>query len=362
MSSVLVLGRGGMGRPIADAMLQLGHRVTTFDSQVSDSDYESDAVVWCGDINNETYTRCLAIVQPDIVISALPYFLNIRAATECVLRSIPYCDLGGCVDVSARINEMASEKGSYVFTDLGLAPGLVNILAAHEHNHATFTVDSINMYCGGIPKDADKWPFGYVQTWSGDGLYNEYKDDCNILKDGEIVTVPAMSGYQLSGDPEWMDLEAFYTSGAASHSLKYFQALGVSNCAYRTIRWAGHVDQIKPLLDTLTKKEFTNLINAACKAEDNKQDIVFCGINMANKGNSTSITSSRSVSIEGCPDGKLSAMQRATALPCAAAAHWILSKVIFDKQYSSGKRPLRYHHVDYIKFSSTLTSLGINLD
>ena len=92
-----------------------------------------------------------------------------------------YCDLGGRVDVSQNINEAAKNHGPAnvpVFTDLGLAPGWVNILAEvgcrQLHRQAT----TVRMMVGGLPDSKVNHPLDYVVTWSVYGLINEYKDDC----------------------------------------------------------------------------------------------------------------------------------------------------------------------------------------
>ena len=191
--STAIFGLGNMGRTIAYAMKSLGHRITLVDTSKSvlDSiDIASDKVV-----TNDLTTDARSIVEgKDIVISSLPYHATETLAKACIDMSVPYCDLGGRVDVSANINRFAEEKGfPFVFTDLGLAPGLVNILAEWGYD-SLGGADSIKMMVGGLPDRAVKNPLKYMVTWSVDGLINEYRDACEVLTNGNIELVPGMEG------------------------------------------------------------------------------------------------------------------------------------------------------------------------
>ena len=44
------------------------------------------------------------------------------------------------------------------------------------------------------------------------------------------------------------ELEAFYTSGGASHSIPSMKERGVNNCCYKTIRYKGHRDMVRLLI------------------------------------------------------------------------------------------------------------------
>ena len=101
--------------------------------------------------------------------------------TWCVDNEVRYCDLGGRVDVSESINEWAGKKATRpVFTDLGLAPGWVNILAEQGYKELNGPADDthIEMMVGGLPDylESSNNPLCYAVTWSVDGLINELKD------------------------------------------------------------------------------------------------------------------------------------------------------------------------------------------
>lgn len=385
MSNVVVLGRGQMGKPIADAMRKFGHFVWTIDNSNGPND---DCMYWhelgnlsditittrdiCGDLSQgpSWFGRFLDDLCPAIVISAIPYFLNQNMAEHCIHRGITYCDLGGHVATSKQINSYAKHNKECVFTDLGLAPGLINIMAHKAWDTLSRggreSITTVNMYCGGIP--LRRWPdnpLQYFSTWSVEGLYNEYTDSCKILKDGEIIEVPALEGTIEITPFYGTTLEAFYTSGAAAHSLEYFRDNGVGNCSYRTMRWPGHRKIIKMLLDTVNQKGFSQIIKKVDRDTRDREDVVYIHVEAFvtdSSGFDQRCCKSLAIMAEESHDKgvpKLSAMQRATALPCAAVADWMITST------NSGLfgRPLTYNDIvsEYCELTDRLNHLGIKL-
>jgi len=194
---VAIYGIGRMGRVIGYAMDKFGFDICAVDTRMDGIDALHGLIGKETDYSLDSCPRLLDDIDPDIVISSLPYHQTEKLAYHCIDNGIRYCDLGGRVDVSNSINEYASKKATKpVFTDLGLAPGWVNILAEQGYKRVYDATD-VKMMVGGIPLKRPVGPLRYFMTWSMDGLLNEYRDDCEVLIDGEIVTVPGLS--QLEG-------------------------------------------------------------------------------------------------------------------------------------------------------------------
>ena len=205
-----VLGVGNMGTAITFAMNKLGFEVVGVDANESSVNnfrkYISgpDGVFYHTDQNNadRSMERALLFEKPDVVISSLPYHQTQEIALWCIDNEFRYCDLGGRVDVSKEINEWAKKDAvKPVFTDLGLAPGWVNILAEEGYKklYGSGEVINVEMMVGGLPDylESNKNPLRYALTWSIDGLINEYKDDCLVLQGGETELVGGMTGLEV---------------------------------------------------------------------------------------------------------------------------------------------------------------------
>ena len=298
--------------------------------------------------------------KPDIVISSLPYHQTEIVGKWCIDHGVRYCDLGGRVDVSQNINEHANQKGRKpVFTDLGLAPGLVNILA-EEARRETRGAKSIEMFVGGLPQAMDRLnPLKYECTWSIDGLINEYEDDCIVLKNGQKKVVKGMEGYQLV-DFEGEDLEAFYTSGGASHTINTMKNAGVENCSYKTLRYLGHRDIVRFLIrkSGLSSSELAKLFINGCP-ETEHGDRVLIHVNAENG------PLKWKQYIEVLSDDKFSAMQKATAFSISSVAAIMAEGKLegnkaqhrdYWEQYSPC---LSYEDVPFLEFNNNLNKLGI---
>ncbi len=377
-----VLGIGRMGTAIAWAMDKFGFQVTGMDTnrdaannipkkinyeQTTDADDNNVAGLERNDFlvvkdADDIITGLNVLNNFDVVISSLPYHQTEKVGLWCVDNGVRYCDLGGRVDVSQNINNHAKEKATKpVFTDLGLAPGLVNILA-EKSKHEVRGAKNIEMFVGGLPLFMDRFnPLKYECTWSIDGLINEYEDDCIILENGEEKVVEGMEGYQLV-DFEDEELEAFYTSGGASHTINTMKEAGVENCSYKTLRYRGHRDVVRFLIrkSGLSPSELAKLFINGCP-ESGHGDRVLIHVNAENG------PLKWKKYIEVLNDDRFSAMQKATAFPISCIASLMVEgELEGDKDqhrdyWTQYPKALTYADVPFGKFQQKLLTLGLEV-
>ncbi len=191
-----------------------------------------------------------AMQGSDVAISAVPYFFNLNLARAAVESGVSFCDLGGNNRIVAgelALDEQAREAGVTIIPDCGLAPGLVNILAAAAVEDLD-TAESVSIRVGGLPQHP-RPPLGYQIVFSPHGLINEYMEPSTVLRDGEIVTVPSLTEPEEISFPSPYDrLEAFHTSGGSS-TLPQTLHGRVRNLDYKTIRYPGHLEKIRAMAD-----------------------------------------------------------------------------------------------------------------
>ena len=335
MKKAAIFGVGNMGQVIAKTMADLGYRVLCADVSANNLkvlELEIPSAYYDGYLIREPLGKEIDNILKsgsDVVISALPYHKTETVAKYCINNGLRYCDLGGRVDVSERINNYAKEKATVpVMTDLGLAPGWVNILAEEGYSQL-HGADSIKMMVGGIPVHRlDQNPLNYLVTWSVDGLLNEYKDDCEILVGGEIKKVKGMSGLEELEMGLLGKLEAFHTSGGASHSIRSMQERGVKDCSYKTLRYRGHRDIVRWLINEcrLPKSCLNHIFKVGCSSCTESGDIVI--IRTSVKKDDLEFSKEKIVSSRG----SYSAMQRATATPIAVVADMMAGGYFDDRK------------------------------
>jgi len=349
-----IVGTGRMGKAIVWAMDKLGcEKFTLIDTNLQSlidcSEFSNKHIlaIQC----NEYNPNYSALADNDVVISALPYHQTNNLARYCIDHQLPYCDLGGHIGTSNSINEYAKNKGSVVMTDLGLAPGWVNILAEHGYNSQTCAITpsvlhpqpkTVEMMVGGLPITPNNY-LKYNCTWSYDGLINEYTDHCTVLLNGFNTIAQGMSGLT-NIETSLGPMEAFYTSGGASHTIVTMQKRGVKNCYYKTLRYRGHCEALKFLIKDcgLDNKNLTKLLKVACPPAP---DLVIVKVRVGDYKNIDDWKAEKII----YSNDKFSAMQMATAFPISAAAYLIGT--------GNFKGPLSYSDIPYEEFETKLEHL-----
>ncbi len=360
---VLILGVGRMGTAISWCMNVFGHHVIGADKDLSSAENLRHGSIkrqkppdFLVIESAEDINKAIALSSPDLVISSLPYHQTQIAAFTCIENNTAYCDLGGRRDVSFNINKKAQEASSPVITDLGLAPGWVNILAEEACDSMEEKVIEVKTMVGGLPQQKHNPPFNYTVTWSVDGLINEYVDKCEILVNGHKDYPNGMEGLEeVYCRSLGENLEAFYTSGGASHSVSSMIERGVPNFNYKTLRYKGHNNLIKILLSKQTGIDehcSKDVIAKACSPEGalgvEDQVIIKC-IAIGEFG---SIWDKEFLIKSNLSN--FTAMQKATSFGLSCVANQILNKDI------EGGR-LTYKDVNYSKFNEYLDILRNDL-
>lgn len=184
----------------------------------------------------------------DYVINAGPYWLASTIAYNALDTGIHYFDLTEDIIQTNRIREYAKKAKKQAFVpQCGLAPGFIGIVANDLAKHFDRVLE-VKMRVGALPEYPNN-TLKYNRTWSTEGLVNEYLHACNAVKDGKLVDVQPLEGYELLGI-DGDEYEAFNTSGGLGTLCETWDGK-VENMDYKSIRYVGHRDLIKFLIDDL---------------------------------------------------------------------------------------------------------------
>jgi len=178
----------------------------------------------------------------DLVLGALPGDFGWVALKAAVEAGVDMLDVAFTPEDPMDLDGAAKEAGITIIPDCGVAPGLSNILVGYSAGRLD-RVDEAQIMVGGIPEELVP-PLDYTITWSAEGLIDEYVREVSIIKDGETVQVPALSGLEEIEFPGVGTLEAFYTDGLRSLAKTFPE---VENMYEKTLRYPGHVEKVKLL-------------------------------------------------------------------------------------------------------------------
>jgi lysine 6-dehydrogenase len=183
-----------------------------------------------------------AMRDADACMNALPYYFNLDIARHAVAAGVHCCDLGGNTAIvfdQLELDADARSAGISIIPDCGLAPGMVNILAAHGIA-ALDRADSVRIRVGGLPQHPTP-PLNYQIVYSLEGVLDYYTTPCWIVRDGVPVQVDALSEIEPVRFPQPVGtLEAFHTAGGLS-TMPWTQK-GVADMEYKTLRYPGHAE------------------------------------------------------------------------------------------------------------------------
>jgi len=257
----IVLGAGIQGTTIAYDMARFGEaeQVLLLDvdaEQASRSAAHINALlqtqlVKSGSLDVSDRAQVVSLLKgSDSCLSAVPYRFNPMLASCAIEAGVSFNDLGGKTDLvfeALELHEQALAAGVSIIPDCGVAPGLGNTLAAHGISQLD-RCDDVQVRCGGLPQNP-RPPLDYMLVFNIGGLTNEYFGISTVLRQGQRLDVATFSELESIDLPEPLGkCEAFVTSGGTS-TCPWTFAGQVQNYDYKTIRYPGHYEKFKVLLD-----------------------------------------------------------------------------------------------------------------
>jgi len=255
MQDILVLGAGKIGALIAGLLGESGsYRVQLADgepgiAQAVAAAHGLDSIV-AFDLdasNKEALTRHVREHKPVALVSSLPYFCNIVVAEVARAENLHYFDLTEDVAVTEQVRSIAEGASTAFIPQCGLAPGFISI-AANELIQHFDSLRAVKLRVGALPQHPNN-VLKYSLTWSTDGVINEYGNLCKAIVDGTEVDVLPLEGLE-SIEIDGRKYEAFNTSGGLG-SLAETYGDRVNTMNYKTIRYPGHCEQMRLLMNGL---------------------------------------------------------------------------------------------------------------
>ena len=300
----------------------------------------------------------------DVGIGALPHGLSEYAIRSAIKARVNFVDLiFGWRFGQAEIDSACRRRRITIIPACGLAPGLTNILAMKAAERMEM-VDELHIKVGGIP-EKPKPPLNYRIVFSFQAVLEEYLRKARIIRNRRTVDVPALSGLETVNFPAPVGrCECFYTDGLST----LVQTIrGVRQMDEKTIRWPGHAEQIKTLIDCglldtkpvaynshlITPRDFISNMLSEKLALGKDRDLTLLRVEVSGKKNGKT-THHRYQMIDHYDSRHgITSMARTTAYPCSIAAQILASGRIQRKGLVppeiAFKADLRDELLDYVE-------------
>ncbi|HLE34164.1 MAG TPA: saccharopine dehydrogenase C-terminal domain-containing protein [Bacteroidota bacterium] len=280
--------------------------------------------------------------EHDCAIGAVSYRFNYGLSLAAIETGVHFCDLGGNDDVVRRqrsLDPKARQKGVAIVPNCGLAPGMANVLAARGAELFE-SIDRIALRVGGLPQEP-RPPFNYQLVFAVEGLVNEYSGFSATLRDSRIVQHETLTEVEAIDFPApFGTLEAFHTSGGSSLLPEMFEGK-VRHLDYKTIRYPGHCERFKTLLDlgfassepvvvgsnVLTSREmFSELLKR--KLTGDGPDVVLLRVTVSGLRDGKETTLEFNLIDSFDKNDNITAMMRTTAYPTSVIAQMLTKGTI----------------------------------
>ncbi len=304
-----------------------------------------------------------AVADFDLVIGSVPGFLGYQMLETVIEAGKNIVDISFFPEDPLQLDAKAKQHGVTAIVDAGLQPGLGNLILGRcmeEYDR----VDEFICLVGGLSQ-VRRWPFEYQSVFSPIDVIEEYTRPARMMRNGEVVIEPALSGIELIDMPRVGTLEAFNSDGLRT----VLDTVDVPNMVEKTLRYPGHAERMRMLremgmfsadkidvggqlvapLDVTTKLMFN-----AWAPRDNEFDLVSLRIVIRGAKAGNPCTTTVDLYDEHDVTNNVTAMARTTGYTCTSAARMLLAGLYHD----TGVKPLEFVGAQQAAYDSIISDLA----
>ncbi|MCH2101200.1 MAG: saccharopine dehydrogenase NADP-binding domain-containing protein [Planctomycetes bacterium] len=235
MANILVLGAGMVGSEMVRDVAQRHKVLATDFSAAALEPLASVANVTTEPLDCTVSAAVKAAAnQVDAIICAVPGALGFKTLKALIETGAKVADISFFPEDALELDALAKQTGAVAVTDIGVAPGLHNLILGYHDAH--MEVHRFECVVGGLPV-ARAFPYEYKAPFSPSDVVEEYLRPARFVENGREVVKPALSQPEYIDFPGIGTLESFNTDGLRS----MIQTMShIPNMVERTLRYPGH--------------------------------------------------------------------------------------------------------------------------
>ena len=235
---VTVLGAGLVGAPMAfDLALDEKMKVKVADFSPKNLNKFQGSRIETVEADLSDESQLLKVIaDADLVLCAVPGFMGFTTLKSIIMAGKNVVDISFFPEDALELNDLAVKHDVTAIVDIGVAPGMSNILPGYVDSILDQT-SSILIYVGGLPK-VRELPYEYKAVFSPIDVIEEYTRPARYIENSVLITKPALSEPELLHFDKVGTLETFNSDGIRSLAKTMTH---VPNIKEKTLRYPGHI-------------------------------------------------------------------------------------------------------------------------
>ncbi len=339
MAKIGVIGAGMVGSVIAQDLAGK-HQVTSADISAPALERLAKKGIKTQVLDSRDPAAIKAFVAPfDLIVSAVPGFMGFATLKTLIEAGKDVSDISFFPENSLELDALARQKGVRVITDVGVAPGMDNVILGQHDKRMKVT--RFECLVGGLPQQPQP-PFLYKAPFSPIDVIEEYTRPARLQRGGKVVTLPALTEREMIKFEKPGSLEAFNTDGLRS---LLFTMAHIPDMAEKTLRYPGHIALIEDLkrggffdetpvevdgAKVVPLHVTARLLIDQWKLKSGEPELTVMRVTVEGEEQGRRVRHVWDMYDEYDPKTGFSSMSRTTGFTCAAAANLLLDRT-FDQ-------------------------------
>ena len=234
MTKIFTLGCGLVGKFVARKLVEDGNIVSVIDLKIPKEIAQLENII---PLEGDVFEIIDSIAKNQIIVNMLPGRIGDKVRPKLIQDGHQIIDLAFTLEDPDKYDLIAKQNNSVLLWDVGIAPGLSNMLVKISEEEIG-SLDKVHIKVGGNPSNPDS-EWSYMAPFSPSDVIEEYTRPARIIESGDIITVPALSERHLIDVEYHGEMEAFLTDGLRS----ILTTISASEMKEYTVRWPGHIDK-----------------------------------------------------------------------------------------------------------------------
>ena len=246
MYDIIALGCGLVGKFVVTKLSSLGYKIHVIDLVIP-SEIKENSEISCEE--GDVFQIVNDLPKAKVILNLLPGSIGETIRPILISEGNDIIDLAFTETEPSVHHQHAVNNNCTLIWDVGIAPGLSNMIIKKEYN-ADSQIKDVSIKVGGNPAKPDN-DWSYMAPFSPSDVIEEYTRPARIIENGKIKIVEPLTDLHSINVNNFGMMEAFLTDGLRS----LLNSRMAENMREYTVRWPGHIQKWIASKDSLSDEE-----------------------------------------------------------------------------------------------------------